>query len=197
MFFHTPAEDKTQRARRAAIVLDCAQEVRARDAGAYEISAQSQRSRLRNSAPTAGFVAGTPFALPVAMQLRVAWDRERSIANLRDHGVSFAEAATVFGDPFSRTIADPRWAVADGRFVTLGLSQRARTLVVSHLDRGTGVWILSARCAIQKAAARTRRTSDSEGRATPTERHNFANGRRGQYAARYWEAAARGRLPRT
>ena len=35
------------------------------------------------------------------------WDPDKAIANLEKHGVSFDEAATVFGDPLSLTIPDP------------------------------------------------------------------------------------------
>ena len=30
------------------------------------------------------------------------WDRNKAASNLREHGVSFQEAATVFGDPLAR-----------------------------------------------------------------------------------------------
>lgn len=32
------------------------------------------------------------------------WDPEKAEANLKDHGVSFAEAVTVLGDPLSMKI---------------------------------------------------------------------------------------------
>jgi len=35
------------------------------------------------------------------------WDPRKAGANRRKHGVGFAEAVTVFGDPLSATIADP------------------------------------------------------------------------------------------
>jgi hypothetical protein len=35
------------------------------------------------------------------------WDPRKAWANRRKHGVGFAEAVTVFGDPLSATIADP------------------------------------------------------------------------------------------
>ena len=35
------------------------------------------------------------------------WDPEKAEANLRKHGVSFAEAVTVFGDPLSMNMPDP------------------------------------------------------------------------------------------
>lgn len=35
------------------------------------------------------------------------WDSEKAASNLRKHGVSFAEAATVYGDPLALTFNDP------------------------------------------------------------------------------------------
>ena len=35
------------------------------------------------------------------------WVGEKEQANINKHGVDFAEAATVFGDPFEITISDP------------------------------------------------------------------------------------------
>ena len=35
------------------------------------------------------------------------WDESKAAKNFRKHGVSFEEAATAFGDPFSITIYDP------------------------------------------------------------------------------------------
>ena len=41
------------------------------------------------------------------MGLIFEWDERKAAENLRKHKVSFQEAATVFGDPLSLTIADP------------------------------------------------------------------------------------------
>lgn len=35
------------------------------------------------------------------------WDPAKAAANLEKHGVSFNEAATLFGDPLSITVHDP------------------------------------------------------------------------------------------
>ncbi len=36
------------------------------------------------------------------------WDEEKAESNLKKHGVSFDEAATIFNDPRIATISDPR-----------------------------------------------------------------------------------------
>ena len=82
------------------------------------------------------------------------WHHKKSEANLFLHGVSFAEASTVFGDSRAITIHDPDHGTADeDRFLTLGASARNRLLVVVHCDRGDRVRLISAR----KATARERR----------------------------------------
>jgi uncharacterized protein len=38
---------------------------------------------------------------------RIGWDLREARANVRKHGVTFGEAATVLADPLARYIADP------------------------------------------------------------------------------------------
>ena len=79
------------------------------------------------------------------------WDGRKAKENFRKHQVSFEEASTVFGDPLSSTIADPlHLSAEEERFVTLGRSTQARTLVVVHLDRGGHIRIISARRATRR-----------------------------------------------
>jgi len=63
--------------------------------------------------------------------VRFEWDPPKAEANLRAHGVSFAEAVTVLEDDFALTREDPA-AVDEPRFVTLGLSNLANLLVVVY-----------------------------------------------------------------
>jgi uncharacterized protein len=63
--------------------------------------------------------------------MRFAWDPPKAAANLRAHGVSFAEAVTVLEDDFALTREDPA-AVDEARFVTLGLSNAGHVLVVVY-----------------------------------------------------------------
>ena len=63
------------------------------------------------------------------------WDRRKDSANLRKHGVGFAEASTVFKDPLSITIPDQDQIAAEERFVIVGLSGGRNLLVVVHTMR--------------------------------------------------------------
>ena len=55
-------------------------------------------------------------------------------ANLRVHGIEFAEAVTVLEDAFAVTREDPD-AAGEQRFVTLGVSDQANLLVVVYTYR--------------------------------------------------------------
>ncbi|GFP20797.1 uncharacterized protein HKBW3S43_01253 [Candidatus Hakubella thermalkaliphila] len=82
------------------------------------------------------------------MGLTFEWDEKKARQNLKKHGVSFEEAATVFGDPLSMTIDDPLHSTSDQeRYVTIGQSYRRRTLVVVHCDRKESIRIISTRVA--------------------------------------------------
>lgn len=78
------------------------------------------------------------------------WDNNKAITNLQKHGVSFAEAATVFGDPLSITFPDPDHSINESRFVTIGLSTSGKIIILSHTDRGDRIRIISARKTTRK-----------------------------------------------
>jgi uncharacterized protein len=73
------------------------------------------------------------------------WDPQKAERNLSKHGVSFAEASTVFGDDLAITIPDPDHSIDEERYITLGWSNRRRLLMVAHADRGNRIRIISAR----------------------------------------------------
>ena len=77
------------------------------------------------------------------------WDPAKAAANLRNHGVSFAEAASVFLDTMALTFDDPDHAEED-REITIGVSTRQRVLFVSHCARGDRIRMISARKATQR-----------------------------------------------
>jgi uncharacterized DUF497 family protein len=84
------------------------------------------------------------------MGLTFEWDSEKDEANLKRHGVSFSEAATVFADPLTITISDPDQSVGEERYVTVGLSYRQRVLVVAHRDDDDRMRIITARLATRR-----------------------------------------------
>jgi uncharacterized DUF497 family protein len=78
------------------------------------------------------------------------WDPEKAAANVRRRRVSFNEAATVLEDPLSTTFPDEAHSEGEMRFVTVGVSQRGRLLVVAHTERNETIRIISARRATRR-----------------------------------------------
>ena len=58
------------------------------------------------------------------MALEFEWDSAKAELNLKEHGVSFEEATTVFRDTLSITIADPDHSDSEDRFIDIGMSHR-------------------------------------------------------------------------
>lgn len=75
------------------------------------------------------------------------WDESKAALNLRKHGVSFEEAASVFSDPLAYTFADPDHSLGEERLLTFGHSRTSRLLAVIHSERGRAIRIISARTA--------------------------------------------------
>jgi uncharacterized protein len=77
--------------------------------------------------------------------VKFEWDPRKATHNRRKHRVSFHEAATVFGDPLAVTYHDPDHSISEQRFITVGMSNARRLLIVAHADRGENIRIISAR----------------------------------------------------
>ena len=73
------------------------------------------------------------------------WDRGKAERNLRKHGVSFAEAVTVFADAFELMIDDPDHSFDEERFVSVGVSALGRLLVVGYTERRSTIRLIFAR----------------------------------------------------
>ncbi len=78
------------------------------------------------------------------------WDPEKARSNLRKHKVSFEEASTALSDPMAATGADPDHSIGEFRYVTFGISERGRLLVVAHTEQNEIVRIISARLASKR-----------------------------------------------
>lgn len=73
------------------------------------------------------------------------WDPKKAATNLRKHGVSFEEAASVFLDPMAVSGPDPDHSVGEFRYLTFGYSRLARLLGVHHTYQSGTIRIFSAR----------------------------------------------------
>ena len=80
------------------------------------------------------------------------WDPGKARANLRKHGVDFADAATIFDDPLAVTISEED--SEERRFVTIGTDATGGLLVVVYAWRGERIRIISARGATRRERRR-------------------------------------------
>ncbi len=96
--------------------------------------------------------------------LAFAWDPAKAASNLRKHKVAVELAATVFLDRFAMSVVDEDHGAFEERWITMGVAQDGRLLVVSHTfaeDDGNGASVLRIISARQ---------------ATPDERRQFESG---------------------
>ncbi len=64
-----------------------------------------------------------------------SWDAGKALSNLKKHGVSFEEAATVFSDPEGLDWDDLGHSLPEHRSKRLGLSVSGRILLVVYTPR--------------------------------------------------------------
>lgn len=79
--------------------------------------------------------------------IRFEWDPNKERINRQKHGITFAEAQTVFYDSEALVIDDPAHSETEDRFIILGMSNQAKLLVVCHCYRVSDevICIISAR----------------------------------------------------
>jgi uncharacterized DUF497 family protein len=76
------------------------------------------------------------------------WDASKAEASQRKHGITLAEASTVFGDPMELAIYDPDHSEGEYRFLSIGRSLNSQLIVVSYTEREQNrIRISSARTA--------------------------------------------------
>jgi hypothetical protein len=85
------------------------------------------------------------------MEPTFEWDLKKAAWNKKKHKISLEEAMTIFKDPLFFTIVDEIHSNADEqRFVTIGQSNKGRTLVVVHSEKGDTIRLISARKATRR-----------------------------------------------
>jgi hypothetical protein len=74
------------------------------------------------------------------------WHENKARLNLRKHGVSFIEAASVFGDPLARIFDDPAHSAKERREIIIGRSSMTKLLLVCFIETEENqIRIISAR----------------------------------------------------
>jgi uncharacterized DUF497 family protein len=92
--------------------------------------------------------------------LEFEWDAEKAAGNLRKHGVSFEEAASVFNDAQATAYEDPDHSTGEKRCLTIGASAQGRLLIIAYADRSERIRIINAR----KVTTRERELYEEEDR---------------------------------
>ena len=77
--------------------------------------------------------------------MEFSWEPKKAAKNLKDHKVSFEEAATIFGDSLAITFDDPDHSVGEHRLLKFGVFTVGRLLVVAHTQGGVYTQLISAR----------------------------------------------------
>jgi hypothetical protein len=78
------------------------------------------------------------------------WDPAKRLANLRKHGIDFADAELIFRG-FTLTAEDDREPYGEQRFLTLGMLEDL-VVSVAHTERGKQIRIISIRKATKREA---------------------------------------------
>jgi len=88
------------------------------------------------------------------MNLDFEWDDLKAAENVRHHGVSFAQAAVAFRDPFAVEWIDLREPYGEERIILLGMTSN-QVLSVVYTERAERIRIISARRATKMSKTTT------------------------------------------
>lgn len=78
--------------------------------------------------------------------MQFEWDGQKALINVRKHGVSFDDAATVFNNPLALIFADDSHSNEEQRELIIGHSAIGQLLIVVFTERNDDIIrIISAR----------------------------------------------------
>ncbi len=85
------------------------------------------------------------------MALSFEWGSRKAASNLKKHGVTFEEAASVFSDPLARIFDDAVHSTEELREIIVGHSSAGRLLLISFREvLPDRVRLISARTATKR-----------------------------------------------
>ena len=76
--------------------------------------------------------------------MRFQYDPAKAAANLKKHGISFADAEGVLEDPLALSVQDPE-SEGEARFITIGMGSAGELLVVVYTERSDECRVISVR----------------------------------------------------
>ena len=85
------------------------------------------------------------------------WDASKAAANLRKHGIDFADAVVALEDPLAVTMPDPD-SNGEQRLVSIGADASGELLVTVFVMRRGAIRVISSR----RATPRERRIHESD-----------------------------------
>lgn len=113
---------------------------------------------------------------------------QKNFGHRKKHGVSFEKASTALRDPLALTGADPEHSVGEARWITFGISDLGRLLVVAPSEDVEVLFESSARVLQQLASVEFMKKSsppDNDDLRPEYSAADFPAGlKRGKYAAR-------------
>jgi uncharacterized DUF497 family protein len=71
------------------------------------------------------------------------WDPDKRLANLKKHGLDFADAEQVFSG-YTQTFPDNRFAYGEMRYITVGLLDGA-VVAIAHTETEDDIRVISMR----------------------------------------------------
>lgn len=77
--------------------------------------------------------------------LRFDWDKNNKDKNWQKHKVDFKEGEEVFLNKPLKTFYDVKHSQKEDRFITLGVTNKERKLIITFTIRGKKIRIISAR----------------------------------------------------
>jgi uncharacterized protein len=87
------------------------------------------------------------FSVEGTVKSFFTWDPAKASINRRKHGVTFADASTAFADPFAKIVDDPSHSGSEERELLLGTAESGQIVVVSFVQHGRAIRLISARLA--------------------------------------------------
>ncbi|MBK7453598.1 MAG: BrnT family toxin [Anaerolineales bacterium] len=87
----------------------------------------------------------------------------KRLQQLKKHGISFGEGATIFNDPEIATFSDPDYSQNEERFMSIWLSKIRRILTVIHTYRKDRIRLVSARKATKAEKKNMKTTKKKKG----------------------------------
>jgi uncharacterized protein len=74
----------------------------------------------------------------MAVNYNFEWGPIKARENWNKHNVAFDEAATIFRDSKELSVFDPDHSETEDRWITMGILEKGRLLIVSHTYREEG-----------------------------------------------------------